>query len=59
MKILPSFTHHQVVPNLDAFLSSAEHKRTVTKQLMGQTVDFHSIFSSINSMQTINCLVTT
>jgi len=26
MKILSPFTHHQVVPNLCEFLSSAEHK---------------------------------
>jgi len=26
MKILSSFTHPQVVPNLNDFLSSAEHK---------------------------------
>jgi len=26
MKILSSFTHPQVVPNLNEFLSSAEHK---------------------------------
>jgi len=32
MKILSSFTHHQVVPNLYAFLSSAEHKRKYLKE---------------------------
>jgi len=32
MKILSSFTHPQVVPNLYEFLSSAEHKRRYFKE---------------------------
>jgi len=32
MKILSSFTHPQVVPNLHDFLSSAEHKRRYFKE---------------------------
>jgi len=42
MKILSSFTHPQVVPNLYELLFSVEHKKS-TKQLMG-FIDFHSIF---------------
>ncbi len=47
MKILSSFTHPHVVPNLNKFLSYIEHKRRYfefwrTKQLM-VPIDFHSI----------------
>ncbi len=39
MKILSSFTHPQVVPNLNEFLSSAKHKINILKNACNQTVD--------------------
>jgi len=45
MKILSSFTHPQVVPNLYEFLSFAEHKgRYFENDWNFGTIDFHSIF---------------
>ncbi len=42
MKILSSFTHPQVVPNLYEFLCSAEHKgRYFEERLFWGTIDFH------------------
>jgi len=38
MKILSSFTHPQIVPNLCEFLSSAEHK-DILKNVSNQTVN--------------------
>ncbi len=43
MKILSSFTHPQVIPNLYAFLCSTEHKgRKFVTRLFWGTIDFHS-----------------
>jgi len=36
---LSSFTHSQVVPILYEFLSSAEHKEDILKNMVNQTVD--------------------
>ncbi len=48
MKILSSFTHPQVVPNLYECVCSAEHKGRYSeecgKQQFWGTIDFHSIF---------------
>ncbi len=48
MKILSSFTHPQVVPNLYECLCSAEHKGRYSeecgKRQFWGTIDFHSIF---------------
>lgn len=41
MKILSSFTHPQVVLNLYEFLSSAEHKEDILKNVSNQRQDFH------------------
>ncbi len=49
MKILSSFTHPQVVPNLYECLCSAEHKGRYSEECgkqssSGATIGFHSIF---------------
>jgi len=49
MKILPSFTHPQVVSNLCEFIYSAEHKRRYFEE-------WKKILWK--SMGSINCLVT-
>ncbi len=55
MKILSSFTHPQVVPNLYECLCSAEHKGRYSeecgKQQFWGTIDFHSIFFSYYGSQ--------
>ncbi len=43
MKMLSSFTHPHVVPNLYEFLSYAEHKGRYLKMFVPLPVDFHSI----------------
>ncbi len=64
MKMLSSFTHPHVVPNLYEFLSYAEHKRWYseefwrTKQLL-IPIDFRSVErNTMESTETINCLIT-
>jgi len=37
MKILSSFTHPQVVPNLYVFICSAEHKERYLEECFNQT----------------------
>jgi len=54
MKILSSFTHLRVVPNLYEFLTSAEHKRRyfeeywlpLTRQLNGKQIYYGSQWGS-------------
>jgi len=59
MKILTSFTHPHVVPNLYEFLSSVEHKiRSFLRMLETRelvAIDFHSIFPT---MEVNGCLLT-
>jgi len=64
LKILSSFTHPQVVPNLYEFISSVEHthKMSVTKQLMG-TIDspphpHPTYYGSQLLPSSVNCLIT-
>jgi len=48
MKILSSFTHPHVVPNLYAFICSAEHRKIFWKNVLIKQIsipiDYHSVY---------------
>jgi len=50
MKILSSFTHPQVVPNLYGFICSAEHKGRYLEECFKVGVDWDFTFLILNSV---------
>ncbi len=55
-KILSSFTHPHVIPNLYEFLSSEDILKYADSRTVVAAADLHSIFHAMESMDTSNFL---